>query len=104
VQETPDEIPQGETPTTLSVFTFDGLVDTLRPGDRVEITGVFKVPVSSSSRAPCLSEPLSGPLFSPTSSINSACVCHPRWACVEACPPAYYYLSARMPSHAPDAR
>jgi len=51
VQETPDEIPQGETPTTLSVFAFDGLVDTLRPGDRVEITGVFKVPVLSSPSA-----------------------------------------------------
>ena len=88
MQETPDEIPQGETPTTLSVFAFDGLVDTLRPGDRVEITGVFKVPVLSSPRAPCLSGPLSGPLVSPTSSPLSNRVWVPFRACVEACPPA----------------
>lgn len=33
-QETPDEIPEGETPATATVFAFDDLVDAVRPGDR----------------------------------------------------------------------
>ena len=39
VQETPDEIPEGETPTTISLFAYDSLVDVVRPGDRIEVTG-----------------------------------------------------------------
>ena len=42
LQETPDEIPEGETPFTVSLFAFDDLVDTVRPGDRIEVTGIFK--------------------------------------------------------------
>jgi DNA replicative helicase MCM subunit Mcm2 (Cdc46/Mcm family) len=42
LQETPDEIPEGETPTSVTLFAFDDLVDTVRPGDRIEITGVFR--------------------------------------------------------------
>ncbi len=42
VQETPDEIPEGETPFTATVYVFGELVDSVRPGDRVEITGVFR--------------------------------------------------------------
>ena len=34
LQETPDEIPEGETPATATVFAFDDLVDAVRPGDR----------------------------------------------------------------------
>lgn len=41
LQETPDEVPEGETPYTTSLFAYDDLVDTVRPGDRVEVTGVF---------------------------------------------------------------
>ena len=33
---------QGETPHTLMVYAFDDMVDTVMPGDRVEITGVFR--------------------------------------------------------------
>ena len=42
LQETPDEVPEGETPFTVSLFAYDDLVDTVRPGDRVEVTGIFK--------------------------------------------------------------
>ncbi|CAM9351382.1 unnamed protein product [Ascophyllum nodosum] len=42
LQETPDEIPEGETPATATVFAFDDLVDAVRPGDRVEVTGIFR--------------------------------------------------------------
>ena len=34
VQESSDEIPEGETPYTCTLFAFDELVDTVRPGDR----------------------------------------------------------------------
>jgi DNA replication licensing factor MCM4 len=42
VQETPDSIPEGETPHTISVFAYDALIDIAKPGDRVEITGIYK--------------------------------------------------------------
>ena len=42
VQETPDEIPEGQTPHTVNIFAFDSLVDVAKPGDRVEITGIYK--------------------------------------------------------------
>ena len=32
LQETPDEVPEGETPFTVSLFAYDDLVDTVRPG------------------------------------------------------------------------
>lgn len=32
----------GETPYTVSLFTFDDLVDCVRPGDRLEVTGIFR--------------------------------------------------------------
>lgn len=42
MQETPDEIPEGETPYTVSLFAFADLVDSVRPGDRLEVTGIFR--------------------------------------------------------------
>jgi DNA replication licensing factor MCM4 len=46
MQETPDAIPEGETPNTVSMCVFDSLVDEAKPGDRVEITGVYRaVPI-----------------------------------------------------------
>lgn len=42
LQETPDEIPEGGTPHTVSVVMHDKLVDSGKPGDRVEITGVYR--------------------------------------------------------------
>ncbi|KAJ3414832.1 hypothetical protein HDV05_005989 [Chytridiales sp. JEL 0842] len=51
IQETPDEIPDGQTPYTVSLCVYDDLVDVVKPGDRVEITGVFRgVPVRESDR------------------------------------------------------
>ena len=42
LQETPDEIPEGETPCTVSLCVYGDLVDSVRPGDRVEVTGIFR--------------------------------------------------------------
>jgi DNA replication licensing factor MCM4 len=42
LQETPDEIPEGETPQAVVLFSFEDLVDAVRPGDRVEVTGIFR--------------------------------------------------------------
>ena len=42
IQETPNEVPAGETPASIVLFAYDDLVDAVRPGDRVEITGVFR--------------------------------------------------------------
>jgi len=46
MQETPDAIPEGETPHTVNLCCFDDLVDSSKPGDRVEVTGVYRaVPI-----------------------------------------------------------
>jgi DNA replicative helicase MCM subunit Mcm2 (Cdc46/Mcm family) len=42
LQETPDSIPAGETPHTLLVMCYDDLYDSVRPGDRVKVTGVCR--------------------------------------------------------------
>ncbi|KAG4967030.1 hypothetical protein AAZX31_12G037500 [Glycine max] len=42
VQETPDEIPEGGTPHTVSLLMHDKLVDNAKPGDRVEVTGIYR--------------------------------------------------------------
>ncbi|KAK1314594.1 Protein PROLIFERA [Acorus calamus] len=42
LQETPDEIPDGGTPHTVSILMHDKLVDSGKPGDRVEVTGVYR--------------------------------------------------------------
>ncbi|OHT08484.1 MCM2/3/5 family protein [Tritrichomonas foetus] len=42
IQESPESIPQGETPQSIAAICFEDLVDYARPGDRVEITGVWK--------------------------------------------------------------
>jgi DNA replicative helicase MCM subunit Mcm2 (Cdc46/Mcm family) len=39
IQESPNLIPEGETPHAVSAFVYDALVDFVRPGDRVTITG-----------------------------------------------------------------
>ncbi|CAI5730225.1 unnamed protein product [Hyaloperonospora brassicae] len=51
MQETPDAIPEGETPYTVLLFAFDDLVDGVRPGDKVEVTGIYRaVPMRSNWR------------------------------------------------------
>ena len=51
MQETPDAIPEGETPHTVTLYAFDDLVDAAKPGDRVEVVGVYRaVPLRVSKR------------------------------------------------------
>lgn len=42
IQATPDEIPEGETPQTVHLCCYDDLVDSVRPGDRIEVTGIYR--------------------------------------------------------------
>lgn len=52
LQETPDVVPDGQTPHTVTLCVYDELVDLSKPGDRVEITGVFRSqPVRVNPRA-----------------------------------------------------
>jgi len=51
LQEAPEHMPQGETPQTVSMCTWARLVDVCKPGDRVEVTGVYRAsPVRSNPR------------------------------------------------------
>ncbi|KAM3159859.1 DNA helicase [Lachancea thermotolerans] len=50
LQETPDTVPDGQTPHSVSLCVYDELVDSCRAGDRIEITGIFRsIPVRASS-------------------------------------------------------
>lgn len=42
LQETPDEVPDGQTPHSVSLCVYDELVDFARAGDRIEVTGIFR--------------------------------------------------------------
>jgi len=42
LQEPPELVPEGETPQNVVVCCFDDLVDQVRPGDRVEVTGIYR--------------------------------------------------------------
>lgn len=42
LQETPDSVPAGQTPHSVSMCAYDELVDMCKAGDRVEVTGIFK--------------------------------------------------------------
>lgn len=42
LQEPPELVPEGETPQNVAVCCFDDLVEQVRPGDRVEITGIYR--------------------------------------------------------------
>ncbi len=51
IQETPDAIPDGQTPHSVSLCVYDALVDVARPGDRVQVTGIFRsAPIRINSR------------------------------------------------------
>ncbi|TLD10917.1 hypothetical protein PgNI_06262 [Pyricularia grisea] len=43
LQETPDEVPAGQTPHSVSVCAYNELVDFCKAGDRVQLTGIFRV-------------------------------------------------------------
>ena len=42
VQESPDDMPPGQTPHSVTMQCFDSLVDGAQPGDRVTITGIYR--------------------------------------------------------------
>ena len=53
MQETPESVPEGETPCTIHMCSYEDLVDYVKPGDRVEVIGIYKamgVRVDSSRR------------------------------------------------------
>lgn len=51
LQETPDAVPDGQTPHTVSLCVYDELVDVAKPGDRLAVTGIFRsVPVRVNPR------------------------------------------------------
>jgi DNA replication licensing factor MCM4 len=51
LQETPDAVPDGQTPHTVSLCVYDELVDLVKPGDRIVVTGIFRaIPVRLNPR------------------------------------------------------
>lgn len=42
LQESPDDMPAGETPHTVALFAHNDLVDSVQPGDRVTVTGIYR--------------------------------------------------------------
>ena len=42
LQETPEHMPEGETPLTVHLCCYDELVDYVKPGDRCELVGIFR--------------------------------------------------------------
>lgn len=42
MQETPESVPEGETPHTVHLCVYEDLVDWVKPGDRVEAVGIYK--------------------------------------------------------------
>lgn len=42
IQETPEGVPEGEAPQTMQVLVRDDLVDMIKPGDRVEVCGIYR--------------------------------------------------------------
>lgn len=51
LQETPDLVPDGQTPHSVSLCVYDELVDSCRAGDRIEVTGIFRsIPIRASAR------------------------------------------------------
>jgi DNA replication licensing factor MCM4 len=42
MQETPESVPEGETPYTVHLCAYEDLVDYVKPGDRVEVIGIYK--------------------------------------------------------------
>jgi DNA replication licensing factor MCM4 len=42
MQETPESVPEGETPQTLQMCAYEDLVDFVKPGDRVEVVGIYR--------------------------------------------------------------
>ena len=53
LQESPDDMPPGQTPHTVILYAHDDMVDAVQPGDRVAVSGKFisrKFYISNCSR------------------------------------------------------
>lgn len=51
LQETPDLVPDGQTPHSVSLCVYDELVDSCRAGDRIEVSGIFRsIPIRSNPK------------------------------------------------------
>ena len=42
LQETPDVVPDGQTPHSISLCVYDEMANRCKPGDRIEVTGIFR--------------------------------------------------------------
>lgn len=52
LQESPDDMPPGQTPHTVVLYSHNDLVDRVQPGDRVNVTGIYRaVPLRVHPRA-----------------------------------------------------
>merc|ERR1712223_324319 len=52
IQESPDDMPPGQTPHTVIIYAHGDLVDAVQPGDRVAVTGIYRaVPIQANPRA-----------------------------------------------------
>lgn len=50
MQETPESVPEGETPQNVTIIMYDDMVDGCKPGDRVEIIGIYRAQANRVSR------------------------------------------------------
>ena len=52
LQESPDDMPPGQTPHTVIIYAHDDLVDAVQPGDRVYVSGIYRaVPMKANPKA-----------------------------------------------------
>ncbi|NXH30395.1 MCM4 factor, partial [Myiagra hebetior] len=51
LQESPEDMPAGQTPHTVALFAHNDLVDKVQPGDRINVTGIYRaVPIRVNPR------------------------------------------------------
>lgn len=51
LQESPEDMPAGQTPHTIVLFAHNDLVDKVQPGERVNVTGIYRaVPIRINPR------------------------------------------------------
>uniref|UniRef100_A0A8C9NFD1 DNA replication licensing factor MCM4 n=1 Tax=Serinus canaria TaxID=9135 RepID=A0A8C9NFD1_SERCA len=51
LQESPEDMPAGQTPHTVALYAHNDLVDKVQPGDRVNVTGIYRaVPIRVNPR------------------------------------------------------
>ena len=41
-QERSTEVPEGETPTSMNLIVYDDLVDECKPGDEIQVIGIYR--------------------------------------------------------------